>query len=33
MKMVNKVQVKVAKQNPPINGNISSVTIIRKGVR
>jgi dihydroneopterin aldolase len=33
MKMVNNVQVKVAKQNPPINGNISSVTIIRKGSR
>lgn len=33
MKMVNNVQVKVAKQNPPINGNISAVTIIRKGSR
>ena len=33
MKMVNKVQVTVAKQNPPINGNISAVTIIRKGSR
>ena len=33
MKMVNNVQVKVAKQNPPINGNISAVTIIRKGGR
>ena len=33
MKKVNNVQVKVAKQNPPINGNISSVTIIRKGSR
>ena len=33
MKMVNNIQVKVAKQNPPINGNISAVTIIRKGSR
>ena len=33
MNMVNNVQVKVAKQNPPINGNISAVTIIRKGSR
>ena len=33
MNMVNSVQVKVAKQNPPINGNISAVTIIRKGSR
>ena len=33
MKMVNNLQVKVAKQNPPINGNISAVTIIRKGSR
>ena len=33
MKVVNNVQVKVAKQNPPINGNISAVTIIRKGSR
>ena len=33
MKMVNNVKVKVAKQNPPINGNISAVTIIRKGSR
>tara|TARA_B100001057_G_scaffold6794_1_gene6188 strand:+ start:1885 stop:2241 length:357 start_codon:yes stop_codon:yes gene_type:complete len=33
MRMVNNVQVKVAKQNPPINGNISAVTIIRKGSR
>ena len=33
MKMVNNVQVKVAKQNPPINGNISAVAIIRKGSR
>ena len=33
MKMVSNVQVKVAKQNPPINGNISAVTIIRKGSR
>ena len=33
MKMVNNVQVKVSKQNPPINGNISAVTIIRKGSR
>jgi dihydroneopterin aldolase len=33
MKMVNNVQVKVAKQNPPINGNISAVTIIRKASR
>ena len=33
MKMVNNVQVKVAKQNPPINGNVSAVTIIRKGSR
>lgn len=33
MKKVNNVQVKVAKQNPPINGNISAVTIIRKGSR
>ena len=33
MKMVNNIQVKIAKQNPPINGNISAVTIIRKGSR
>ena len=33
MKMVNNVKVKVSKQNPPINGNISAVTIIRKGSR
>tara|TARA_B100000941_G_scaffold189236_1_gene136310 strand:+ start:201 stop:557 length:357 start_codon:yes stop_codon:yes gene_type:complete len=33
MKMVNNVQVKVSKQNPPINGNISAVTVIRKGSR
>ena len=33
METVNNVQVKVAKQNPPINGNISAVTIIRKGSR
>ena len=33
MKMVNNVKVKVAKQNPPINGNISAVTIIRRGSR
>ena len=33
MNMVNNVQVKVAKQNPPINGNISAVTIIRRGSR
>ena len=30
---VNEVKVKVAKQNPPINGNISAVNIIRKGKR
>ena len=30
---VNEVEVKVAKQNPPINGNISAVNIIRKGKR
>ena len=30
---VNEVKVKVAKQNPPINGNISAVNVIRKGGR
>ena len=30
---VIEVKVKVAKQNPPINGNISAVNIIRKGKR
>ena len=30
---VSEVEVKVAKQNPPINGNISAVSIIRKGER
>ena len=30
---VKEVEVKVAKQNPPINGNISAVNIIRKGKR
>ena len=30
---VIEVKVKVAKQNPPINGNISTVNIIRKGKR
>ena len=30
---VKEVEVKVAKQNPPINGNISAVSIIRKGER
>ena len=33
MNAVKEVEVKVAKQNPPINGNISAVTIIRKGSR
>ena len=30
-KAINNVQVKVAKQNPPINGNISAVSVIRNG--
>ena len=33
MKAINNVQVKVAKQNPPINGNISAVSVIRNGSR
>ena len=33
MMTVSEVVVKVAKQNPPINGNIASVTIVRKGRR
>mgnify|MGYP001157320788 FL=1 len=33
MNAVKEVEVKVAKQSPPINGNISAVTIIRKGSR
>ena len=33
MMTVSEVVVKVAKQNPPINGNIAAVTIVRKGRR
>ena len=33
MNTVNWVEIKVSKMNPPINGNISAVSIVRKGKR